>query len=59
MADTVKPQLLSIPQIDEIHLAHPPTGKAIQTIVDYINRNVNPVQGNKVAPRNPNPGGNQ
>ena len=46
-----KPQLLQIPQLADIHHNHPPTGKAIQQIVDYINRNINPIQGNKVAPK--------
>lgn len=46
-----KPQLLNIPQLASIHQFHPETGKAIQAIVEYVNSNVTPVQGNKVAPR--------
>lgn len=47
-----KPQLLSIPQLAAIHQSHPETGKALQIIVEYINRNIpNPVQGNKVQPK--------
>jgi len=43
------PQQLSIPQLAEIHLNHPPTGKAIQAILEYINKNLPPIQGNKVV----------
>lgn len=46
-----KPQLLSIPQLASIHHNHPETGKAIQTIMEYINRNVVPIQGDKVQPK--------
>lgn len=46
-----KPQLLQIPQLAEIHLNHPPTGKAIQTILEYINKNVTPAQGNRIEPK--------
>lgn len=53
-----KPSQLSIPQIADIHLNHPPTGKALDTIIEYINKNLPPVQGNKVAPSPKNPGGN-
>ena len=49
-----KPALLSIPQIAQIHLNHPPTGKAIQDIVDYINKTVTPPQGTKIKPRSGN-----
>ena len=48
--NTAKPALLAVTQIAEIHLNHPPTGKAIQAIVDYINKNVTPKQGNKIQP---------
>lgn len=50
MANT-KPQKLAIPQLTGIHQSHPEVGKAIQTIMEYINLNVNPVQGNKVTPK--------
>ena len=51
MANTGKasPQLLSIPQIAAIHQFHPETGKALQTILEYINKNLIPKQGNRVA----------
>lgn len=61
MANTAsnKPQLLSIPQIEDIHRNHPPTGKAIQSILDYINGNVTPPQGTKIGTgKNVTPGGN-
>lgn len=53
MASTgkAKPQALSIPQLAIIHQKHPEVGKAIQTILEYINKNVTPVQGTKVAPK--------
>lgn len=41
------PKLLSIPQLGGIHQSHPPIGKALQTMLDYINKNVTPKQGNK------------
>jgi len=34
-----KPQLLTIPQLADVHHNHPATGKAIATIVDYLNAN--------------------
>jgi hypothetical protein len=46
-----KPQLLTIPQLADIHQNHAPTANAIIAIVDYINKNVAPVQGNKKAPK--------
>lgn len=46
-----KPQLLSIPQLAQIHLNHEPTGKAFQTIIDYINKNVTPTTGTKIQKR--------
>jgi hypothetical protein len=49
----VKPQLLNVSQLAQIHLFHPATGKAIQDIVDYINKTVAPPQGNKIAKRSP------
>lgn len=64
MADSTTPntsKLLDIPQLAEIHLNHPPTGKAIQAILEYINRNVAPVEGNivsSVGRNRRNPGGN-
>ncbi|MBU6231680.1 hypothetical protein KGP36_03345 [Patescibacteria group bacterium] len=51
MGNLSKPQKLSIPQLADIHLNHPPTGKAIQAILEYINANVTPVQGNRVEPK--------
>ncbi len=47
------PKLLSVPQIAVIHTSHPEIGKAIKTIVDYINKNVPPPQGTKIKPRLP------
>lgn len=46
MPSTPKP--LSIPQLTAIHQKNPEIGKAIQTILEYINKNVTPKQGNKV-----------
>lgn len=46
-----KPQLLSIPQLNAIRANHPPTADAIRTILEYLNANLSPVQGNKVAPK--------
>lgn len=53
MASTGKsaPQKLSLPQLTGIHQTHPEIGKSLQAILDYINTNVDPKQGNKVAPR--------
>lgn len=45
------PKLLSIPELAGIHVSHPPIGKAIQAILDYVNKNVTPPQGNKIAKR--------
>lgn len=42
-----KPQKLTLPQLPNIHQTHPHIGKALQDIVNYINKNVTPVQGNK------------
>lgn len=57
MAGTAKPQLLSISQLEVIHREHPEIGKALQGMLEYINRNVVPISGNKKAfPKNP--GGN-
>jgi hypothetical protein len=53
------PQKLVVPQQTDIHLNNPATGKAIQTIVNYVNQNVTPVQGNKVATRRTAPGGSK
>ena len=54
---TAKPQLLNIPELEQIHKEHPRVGKAIQAILEYVNRNVTPAQGTKQAfPKNP--GGN-
>lgn len=52
-----QPELLNIPTLASIHLKDPDVGKALQTIVDYINANVTPPQGNKIATRNTAPGG--
>lgn len=45
------PAKLDLTGIADIHLNHPPTAQALKQIVDYINANVTPVQGNKKAPR--------
>lgn len=52
------PQNLSLPQLTKIHISHPEIGKALQTIVEYVNQNVTPVPGTKVSPRKSAPGGN-
>ncbi len=52
------PQKLDIPQLGDIHITHPPIGKALAAIVEYVNRNVTPVPGTKVTPRKTTPGGN-
>ena len=49
----VPPSLLSIPQVAKIHVTDPSTGKALQTIIEYINKTVTPPQGNKIAKRLP------
>lgn len=43
-----KPKKLQIETLPKIHLTDPHIGKAIKQIVDYINKNVTPVQGNRV-----------
>lgn len=48
------PGLLSIPQLAEIHLNHAPTGKALQTIIDYINKTVTPPTGTRIKKRSGN-----
>lgn len=53
-----KPQLLAVPQIAQIHLNDPATGKAVQTIVEYVNKNLPAAPGTRVAPRPKTPGGN-
>ena len=47
------PKLLSVTQLAQIHVSDPPIGKALKTIVDYINKNVPPPQGTKIKPRLP------
>ena len=49
-----QPSLLSVPQQADIHLNHSPTGKAIDTIVEYINKTVTPPQGTRIKKRNGN-----
>jgi len=44
----VKPRNLDLPTLNKIHLQNPEIGKALQKILEYINKNVTPVQGNKV-----------
>jgi hypothetical protein len=48
-----KPKLLNISQIPKIHVSHPEIGKAIQSVVDYVNKSIVPVQGNRIAKRVP------
>lgn len=52
-----QPQLLNLPSLPAIHLKDPEVGKALQIIVDYINENVIPAQGTRVATRSTAPGG--
>lgn len=40
---------LSVPELGEILKNHTPTGNAIRKIVDWINANVEPKQGNKIT----------
>lgn len=49
MATNPKQERLSIPQLGEIINKHAPTGNAIRIIVDWLNKNVIPQQGNKVT----------
>jgi len=51
MATNSKQVLLHVEQITSIRASHAPTADAIQRIVDYINKNVIPIQGNKVQPK--------
>ena len=53
MASTgkAKPQLLSLPQLTSIHQRDPEIGKALQVILEYLNVNLPPKQGNKIAPK--------
>ena len=51
------PSLLVLPQLPKIVQANPDIGRALQDIVDYINKNVTPVQGNKLATKPEAPGG--
>lgn len=44
---TVPPQKLNLPELANIHITHPAIGKTIQQMLEYINKNVNPLQGNK------------
>lgn len=43
-----KPKLLTLQQLNKIHITHPDIGKALQSIVEYVNKNVTPKQGSKV-----------
>jgi hypothetical protein len=43
-----KPKLLSLPMLPKVHQTHPEVGKALEAILQYINKNVTPVQGNRV-----------
>ena len=49
--NTSQPQLLSIEELNAIRTNHKATANAIEKIVRYMNTNVTPKQGNKVAPR--------
>jgi hypothetical protein len=53
MAQTTnsKQVLLHVEQMQSIRTNHPPTADALEKIIDYINKNVAPVQGNKVSPK--------
>lgn len=42
-----KPKLLEIPSLPKIHQTHPEVGQAIKIMVEYINKNVTPIQGNR------------
>lgn len=53
----IAPQLLTLPSISKIHLSDPEIGKALQDIVDYINANITPTQGDKQPVRATVPGG--
>lgn len=43
----VKPRNLSVSTLPKIHQMHPEVGKALKEIIEYINRNLAPKQGNK------------
>lgn len=43
-----KPKQLDVPQLAAIKKTHPEIGKAIDAIIEYIRKNVTPVQGNRV-----------
>lgn len=47
---SIKPKQLDVPQIDKIHLQLPEVGKALDTMVQFIRKNVTPLQGNKKNP---------
>jgi hypothetical protein len=55
---TSKPQVLTLPHLASIHAEHPAIGKTLQQILEYINKNVVPIQGNLVAPAKKTAGGN-
>lgn len=45
----VKPKQITIPSLPKIHQQHPEIGKALDIIVQYLRKNLPPVQGNKVS----------
>lgn len=47
MATTNKIKLLSLPHLPAIHMKDPAVGKTFKQILDYINKNVTPKEGNK------------
>ena len=48
-APQAKPQLLSLTSMGKIRKDNPEIAKNLDAILDYINKNVTPIQGNKVA----------
>ena len=43
------PKQIELPMLGAIHQKHPEVGKALQIIMEYLRKNLPPVQGNKVA----------
>lgn len=41
---------LTLPNLDEIAKKDPKLGEALQQVKTYVNQNVTPVAGNKLAP---------
>ena len=43
-----KPKQITLPMLPKIHVQHPDVGRALDLIVQYLRKNLPPVQGNRV-----------